>query len=230
MARTQSPPIPAVIVFAVALCAFANPARADTQSYTYAVEHPTFGRIGTYTNIVEQSGSCTHVVSLLHIAVRMLGFVVYRQDATRSEDWRRGRLVAFRSVTTTNGNSLEVSGEARGNAFVITTPTGTTVAPADVRPSNPWSPAILRARVMMSTKSGQIEDVRVTGGDETAVTFDGTTRFLHRYVIDGRKRGVVWLDDRSVPIAFRLWQQDTPIQLVLVSPAVPLDQTAMGPR
>jgi Domain of unknown function (DUF6134) len=230
MARMPSVPTVAVIVFVVALCAFAEPARADTQSYTYAVEHPTFGRIGTYTNIVERSGDRTHVISSLHVAVRMLGFVVYRQDAQRSEDWRRGRLVAFRSVTTTNGDSLEIAGEARGNAFVIITPTGTTLAPADVRPSNPWSPSVLEAHVMMSTKTGNIEDVRISGGDETAVTFDGKTRLLRRYVIDGRKRGVVWLDDRSVPIAFRVWEQDTPIELVLVSPPVPLDQTAMAPH
>lgn len=229
MARTGSLPTVA-FVFAAALGALAAPARAETQVYTYAVEHPTFGRIGTYTNVIEETADRAHVTSVLHTAVRILGFVVYRQDATRSEEWRRGRLVSFRSVTTTDGKSVEVTGVARGNSFVITTPTGTTVAPADVRPSNPWSPAILNAHVMMSTKTGLIEDVRVTGGDEIAATFDGKTRILHRYLIDGRKRGVVWLDDHDVPVAFKVWEQGTPIELVLTSPAVPLAQTAMAPR
>jgi Domain of unknown function (DUF6134) len=229
MARTQSLPN-VVITLIVALGALAAPARAETQVYTYAVEHPTFGRIGTYTNVIERSGDRTHVSSVLHTAVRILGFVVYSQDAKRSEEWRRGRLISFRSVTTTDGKSLGVTGVARGNTFVITTPAGTTVAPADVRPSNPWTPAILKAHVMMSTKTGLIEDVQVTGGDETAATFDGTTRMLHRYLIDGRKRGVVWLDNHGVPIAFKVWEQGTPIELVLISPAVPLAQTAMAPR
>ena len=230
MARTQSLLTAAVLVFAAALCAFAEQARAETQIYTYAVEHPTFGHIGTYTNIVNEFGNRTIVQSLLHVEVRLLGIVVYRQDATRSEEWSGNRLVTFHGVTTTNGKSVDVSGEAHGNVFVITSPDGTTVAPADIRPSNPWSPVVLNAHVMMSTKTGKIEDVRVTGGDKTPVTFDGKTHLLRQYSIDGRKRGVVWLDDRGVPIAFRVWEQDTPIELVLESPAVPLAQTAMGPR
>ena len=227
MARVQSLPLAAGLVIASALCAFVTPACAETQSYQYEVEHPTFGHIGTYTNIIDQSADRTHVESILHVAVRLLGIVVYRQDATRSEDWRNGRLVAFHGVTTTNGTTVDVAGEARGNAFVITTPDGTTLAPAGVRTSNPWSLNFLDAHVMMSTKSGRIEDVRISGGNETPVTFDGKTQLLHQYLIDGQKRGIVWLDDRNVPIAFKVWEDGTPIQLVLISPAVPLRRTAM---
>ncbi|HYL48149.1 MAG TPA: DUF6134 family protein [Stellaceae bacterium] len=228
MTRARSLSTAAAFVLAFALCAFAQPARADTQIYQYEVEHPTFGNIGTYTNVVDQSGGRTHVESVLHVAVRLLGIVVYRQDATRSEEWRNGRLIAFHGDTTTNGTSVEISGEARGNAFVITTPDGTTVAPADVRTSNPWSSRFLNAHVMMSTKSGRTETVRISGGNETAVTFDGTTRLLRQYLIDGQKRGVVWLDDHGVPIAFKVWEDGTPIELVLISPAIPLRQTAMS--
>lgn len=220
-------PTAAALVLASALCAFVQPARADTQTYQYEVEHPTFGHIGTYTNVIEQSGDRTHVETELHVAVRLVGIAVYRQDATRSEDWRNGRLVAFHGVTTTNGTSVEISGQARGNGFAITTPDGTTLAPADVRTSNPWSPRFLKAHVMMSTKSGRTEAVRISGGDETSVTFDGKARLLHQYLIDGQKRGLVWLDDRGVPIAFKIWEDGTPIELVLISPAVPLHQTAM---
>lgn len=227
MARTQSLPTATALIFASALCAFVTPACAETQTYQYEVEHPTFGHIGTYTNIIEQSGDRTHVESVLHVAVRLLGITVYRQDATRSEDWHNGRLVAFHGITTTNGTSVDVAGEAHGNTFVITTPDGTTRAPADVRTSNPWSPNFLGAHVVMSTKSGRIEDVRISGSGETPVTFDGKTQTLHQYLIDGEKRGVVWLDDRNVPIAFKVWEGGTPIQFVLTSPAVPLRRTAM---
>lgn len=228
MARVKSLPVSVALVFATALCAFVAPACAETQSYQYEVEHPTFGHIGTYTNIIEQTGDRTHVESVLHVAIRLLGFVVYRQDATRSEDWHNGRLIAFHGVTTTNGTSVNVTGEARGNTFVITTPNGTTLAPPDIRTSNPWSPNFFGAHVVMSTKSGRIEDVRISGGGETPVTFDGKTQLLRQYLIDGRKRGIVWLDDRNVPIAFRVWEDGMPIQLVLTSPAVPLRRTAMG--
>lgn len=227
MAPVQFLPVAAALAFTSAACAFVMPAYAETQTYQYEVEHPTFGHIGTYTNIIEQTGDRTHVETVLHVAIRLLGFVVYRQDATRSEDWHNGRLVAFHGVTTTNGTSVDVTGEARGNTFVITTPDGTTLAPADVRTSNPWSPNFLGAHVVMSTKSGRTEDVRITGGGETPVTFDGKTQLLRQYLVDGQKRGVVWLDARSVPIAFKVWEDGTPIDLVLISPAVPLRRTAM---
>lgn len=227
MAPVQFLPVAAALAFTSAACAFVMPACAETQSYQYEVEHPTFGHIGTYTNTIEQTGDRTHVETVLHVAIRLLGFVVYRQDATRSEDWHNGRLVAFHGVTTTNGTSVDVTGEARGNTFVITTPDGTTLAPADVRTSNPWSPNFLGAHVVMSTKSGRTEDVRITGGGETPVTFDGKTQLLRQYLVDGQKRGVVWLDARSVPIAFKVWEDGTPIDLVLISPAVPLRRTAM---
>ena len=227
MARVQSLPTTAALVFAFALSAFVTPACAETQSYQYEIEHPTFGHIGTYTNSIDQSGDRTHIETELHVAIRLLGFVVYRQDATRSEDWHNGRLIAFHGITTTNGTSVDVTGEARGKTFVITTPNGTKVAPADVRTSNPWSPNFLGAHVVMSTKSGRIEDVRISGGNETPVTFDGKTQQLRQYLVDGQKRGVVWLDDHNVPVAFKVWEDGTPIELVLTSPAVPLRQTAM---
>ncbi|MGH6976710.1 MAG: DUF6134 family protein [Stellaceae bacterium] len=227
VARAQSLPVAAALVFASALCAFVAPACAEAQSYQYEVEHPTFGHIGTYTNIIDRSGDRTHVESVLHVAVRLLGIVVYRQDATRSGDWYNGRLVAFHGVTTTNGTSVDVTGEARGDTFVIATLDGTTLAPADVRTSNPWSPTFLNAHLVMSTKNSLIEKVRISGGNETLVTFDGKTQLPRQYLIDGQKRGIVWLDDRGVPVAFKVWEDGMPIQFVLISPAMPLRRTAM---
>lgn len=230
MTRARLLPTGAALILVSALLAFARPACANTQTYQYEVEHPTFGHIGTYTNVIDQSGDRTHVETVLHVAVRLLGIVVYRQNATRSEDWHNGRLVAFHGVTTTNGVSVEISGQARGNAFAITTPDGTILAPADVRTSNPWSPRFLNAHVVMSTKSGRIETVHISGGNWTAVMFDGQARLLHQYQIDGQKRGVVWLDDRGVPIAFKVWENGSPIEIILTSPAVPLRQATIHTR
>src|SRR6185437_1998657 len=120
MTRARSLLTAAALGLASALFASARTACADTQTYQYEVEHPTFGDIGTYTNRIDQSGDRTHIKSVLHVAVRLLGIVVYRQDATRSEDWRKGRLVAFHGVTTTNGTSVEIADQARGNRTAVT--------------------------------------------------------------------------------------------------------------
>jgi hypothetical protein len=194
-----------------------GPALAARQSYEYRVIHATYGEIGTYTNVVEQQGDDTRVDSELHIAVRILGIVVFREEARRSEYWRHDRLVSFDGVTVTNGHKLELRGEARDGGFAIITPGGTVMAPAGVHPSNPWSAMVLDADVMMSTKTGRLMRVRVTGGEEESVAFNGNTQRLHQYEIVDDKHQFVWLDDRGVTVAFRTEVNGSSVDFVLIS-------------
>ncbi len=111
-------------------------ATAATQVLTYNVEHPTYGTIGTYTNIVSQNGSSADVRSNLHVAVKAVGIPLYHQDATREERWQNERLIAFDSTTDDNGTQIVVSGQADRTGFVIrSTSTGSVTAPPQVHPS-----------------------------------------------------------------------------------------------
>lgn len=204
-----------ILVAWLLAAALAAPAAAATQSYEYRVIHPTYGDVGTYTNVVERVGDDTQVTSNLHIAVRLLGIVVYRQEARRSEHWQDTRLVSFDSVTVTNGDELKIHGEARDGGFAITGPGGTVMAPASVHPSNPWSAMVLKAAFMMSTRTGQVLPVRVTGGETEPVALAGTTLHLHQYEIDSDKRQFVWFDDSGTPIAFRTNEDGKLIDFVL---------------
>lgn len=194
--------------------AFAAPAAA-TESYEYRVVHPTYGDIGTYTNVIEHAGDDTQVTSDLHIVVRVLGIAVYRQEARRSERWQGHKLLAFDSVTVTNGEPIKVHGEARGGRFAITGPAGTVMAPADVHPSNPWSAMVLNADFIMSTRTGQVLPVHVKGGETEPVALGGTTLRLHQYEIVSDKHQFVWFDDSGTPVAFRTAEHGTPIDFVL---------------
>jgi hypothetical protein len=189
---------------------------AAQQKFDYDVEHPFYGHIGTYTNIVDRSGEETTVESELHIVVRILGIVAYRQDANRSERWHLDRLVWFDGTTATNGERVRIHGEARGaDGFAITSPTGTVMAPADVRPSNPWCPAVLNSTTVMSTRSGKLFHAIVSGGESEPVSFGGTAAILRQYMIVTDKRQFVWFDDRGQPVAFRTEEGGTPILFVL---------------
>jgi Family of unknown function (DUF6134) len=207
---------PILILIASLLAAvLAGPASAAPQNYEYRVIHPTYGDIGTYTNLVEHVGDDTEVTSELRIAVRLLGIVVYREEARRSEHWQGQRLVAFDSVTVTNGDRIEVHGKARDGSFAVTSPAGTVLAPASVHPSNPWSAMVLNTNVMMSTRTGQILPVRVSGGETETVALAGSTLRLHQYEVVTDKHQFVWLDDNGTPIAFRTAENGTPIDFVL---------------
>ncbi len=211
-------PTPSALIFAVLLAAAAAaaPALAAPDRYEYRVIHPTYGAIGTYTNTIDRLGDDTEVRTELRIAVRLLGVVVYRQEAERRERWHRDRLVAFDGVTVTNGDRFEVRGEARDGGFAVTTPAGTVMAPANVHPSNPWSAMVLNSNSILSTRSGRVLPAQVSGGAVEPVTLDGQSLRLHQYEIVTNKRQLVWLDEEGTPVAFRAEEEGTPIDFVLM--------------
>jgi hypothetical protein len=191
-------------------------AAADT--FIYRVIHPTYGDIGTYTNIVDRKGANTDVRSELRIAVKVLGITVYRQEARRFEHWRNDRLISFQGVTVTNGDALEVHGEARANGFAVTTPSGTVLGPANLHPSNPWSAMVLNTDTVMSTRTGKVMPAHVSGGEVEPVALGGATMRLHQYEIVTDKRQLVWLDDRGTPVGFRTVENGNPVDFVLTPP------------
>lgn len=212
---------------ALAALAFAAlPAAASVTVYDYHIEHPRYGNIGTYTNVVDEAGAKARIDTTLHVAVRILGIVMFREDASRVEHWDGNRLVAFSGLTDTNGTKIALQGMAKGDDFVLTTPNGTITVPGRVHPSNPWRWQVLDTDLMMSTKTGRIDKVQVTGGAPRSVTFDGKDLRLRQYEVDGTKRQFVWLDDHGIPFAFRTEEQGAPVDFILSHPPQTMSQHA----
>ena len=206
-------------------------ANAAIQVLTYNVEHPTYGTIGTYTNIVSQNGSSVDVRTNLHVAVKVVGIPLYHQDAIRDEHWRDQRLVAFDSTTDDNGTQIVVSGQADRTGFVIrSTSNGTVTAPPQVRPSNPWAPFLLHTDTIMSTKTGRVNRVVVTDTGEVTATFDERSMRVHQWFIDGEKHQVVWIDGRGVIVAFQTQENGQTINFVLKNRAGEDGSTARLPE
>lgn len=193
---------------------------AATRALTYNVESPTYGIIGTYTNIISQNRDSADVRSDLHVAVKLVGIPLFHQDATREERWQHHRLVAFQSVTDDNGREISVTGQAEGDRFVIhSTSNGTLSAPAQVHPSNPWSPFLLQNGTMMSTKTGRLTSDVVKDVGEVQTTLDGRTMRVHQWSVDDVKHQVVWIDGRGVIVAFQTEENGHTINFVLKSEA-----------
>ena len=205
----------AIAVAAAALVAVVGRADAASETLAYRVHHATYGNIGTYTNVIERRGDGTSVRSELHLAVKLLGVVVWRQEAFRTEEWGQNRLISFEGVTVTNGKRSEIHGAARDDRFVIIAPGGTVEAPANVHPSNPWSAAVLAPGAMMSTSTGEVTTVAIIGGEMQTVELDGKTLHLRQFDIIGEKHRVVWLDDARVPVAFRTEERGAVVDFIL---------------
>jgi hypothetical protein len=207
---------------ALGLIAVGGIAPAMAQTYTYTVEHPSYGRIGTYTDTLHREGELLRIDTKLRVAVRTLGIVLHREEADRTELWRGDRLVSYRGVTTINDKRIEIQGEARGDGFVITSPSGTTIAPANIYPSTPWSAGRPPSDYLMSTKTGRVEPAKTTGGDTTLAALDGVEVPTRHFEIRTDKHQEVWLDKHGIPVRFRTEEDGTPIEFRLAPEAFAL--------
>jgi len=199
------------------LIAGAAPAAAGQQVYTYSVVHPIYGEIGTFTDPIDRSGEGMRIESRLRVAVKLLGVVAYREESDATEVLHGNRLVSLHSVTNKDGRHLEVHGEAQGDQFMVDCTLGSFSGPGSVSPSDPWLLKRVGDEVVVSTSTGRIVHVQVSGGDYDVVAVNGTTVSARHYLVEGDKRQEVWLDSREVPIMFRTIEDGTAIDFVLQS-------------
>jgi len=209
----------AAVVLGLLFAAIYGPAAAfgTPLVYEYRVKHPTYGNIGTYTNIIERSGDDVRVQTIVRIAVKVFGATLYREEADRIELWKDGRLVYFHGTTKKNGKHLEVTGEARGDQFVIAGPEGTFLAPADVQPPNPWSIDCLKSDSMMSSVSGKVYPARIAPGGEETVTIDGQPHRTRKFEVDTDRPHVIWFDEHGIPVMLQSIERGDPVRLTLTS-------------
>lgn len=181
-----------------------RPAEVPLGTFQYAVTHPTFGEIGTYTNTVQRTGADITVDTHLHIAVAALVIPLRRIDADREEVWRDGRLVAFRSYTDHDGRKVPLQGWAAGDKFVIDGPRGRTDAPADLFPTNPWSIAITGARLLMGTETGRLLHVQFAEAPAQVLAVAGRRIETKHFVASGEQQAQLWYDSQGIPVKFTI--------------------------
>jgi hypothetical protein len=196
----------------------AGAAHAAPYKLTYRVDHSTYGGIGTYTNIVDKVGNTTTVKTEGRIRVGLMGVVLYRQDADRTERWVGGRLVSFQGTTKTNDRPvIQVSGAAEGDHFVVMSDSGAAEAPANVRPANPWSSDVLKGNVLFTPDRGNIEHVQITSGDDEQVAIDGENVRARHYEIarGGGRKYEIWLDGQGTVVKFALVNPNNTVSFTL---------------
>jgi hypothetical protein len=193
----------------------APPAPAGQLVYTYAVLHPLYGEIGTFTDTIDRQPETMRIDGRLRVAVKFLGIVLYRQDSDITAIMRDDRLVSLESVTKKGGEFLAVSGEAQGDQFVGNATAGSFAGPATILPSDPFVLKGVGEGSMIFTDTGEIITVQVSGGDHGTVSVNGNSVSARHFIVDGVIRREVWLDSQGVPVKFRVVEDGTPIDFVL---------------
>ena len=198
----------------------ATPALAGQLVYTYAVRHPFYGEIGTFTDTIDRNPETLRIDGRLRIAVKFLGIVVYRQESDITAILRDDRLVSLQSVTKKEGEHLEVRGEAQGDQFVVNATGGSFAGPATILPSDPFVLKGTGEGAMVFTDTGEIITVQVSGGDHGPVSVNGKSVSARHFIVEGVTRREVWLDDRGIPVRFRIVDNGTPIDFQLQNTTV----------
>ena len=197
--------------------------------YTYSIIHPTHGDIGTYSNKILDDGARIAVKNEIQVQVKVMLIVAHAETTKSEEIWKDGRLISFSGVTQENGKKTVVTGEAEGSKFVVEAPDGQREAPASVFPNNPWSKAILKASVLLGTKSGKLYKVHA----EPAETRDikvGDRSVSTEYVrVQGDAKYELWFDERGIAVKFAEIGEHGVITFNLVSETVQPASAAAKP-
>ena len=204
----------------IAKCVSPGAAHASQQTYTYEITHPIYGAIGTYTRTSDEADGDARAEARLSIVVKILGVAVRREASSQTATWHGQRLVSFQSLVTTNGRRTIVGGLANDGHFVVTTTAGTASAPADVVASDPWSLNRMGPGTVVSTRTGKITPVQVTGGEAETIAVRGVSQSVKHYHVNApgqANKWEVWIDPRGVPVKFRSLETGGAIDFNLIS-------------
>ena len=173
---------------------------ADSRS-TYRITHELWGDIGTLTHRIHGEATETDMTTTIDVRVDLFGFTLHRIRAEWREDWRAGLLRRFSAMTDTNGTRESVEGEAVAEGFAIHAGGEVRLAPADIRPVNPWSSAFVEATCFMSPESGRITRVEIADeGTIPVARAEGS--YLHKYRVSGDNAANLYFDSSNRLVEF----------------------------
>lgn len=189
-------------IAAIFLALVGGPAAASPSgTYRYTVSHTSYGNIGTYTNTVSRQGDRTVVDTKIRVEVKALFVILYRFAADRTQVWRNGRMIYYRSESDDDGKRSTVEGRAEGDYFVVTSANGVVVAPGDVFPSNAWSMEITKARHMMASLTGKVSEGYMAEDRPDTLVIDGKPLRTRYFKVSLGYE--LWYDGRGIPVKFR---------------------------
>lgn len=94
--------------------------------------------------------------------VKILFFTAFRYDHRNTEIWDEGGLVRIEAFTDSNGDLYEVKGSREEAAFALSTLAGERLLPREIMTFAYWNPAILEARSLLNSQTGEVLEVEVS--------------------------------------------------------------------
>ena len=143
------------------------------------------------------------VNSTVSIRIDALFLTLYRYRQTGREQWRDGRLVAFEYVTLDNGTESRVSAHWSNDGYIVSGPSGSTVAVADAVPPSFWNFDIVKSDRVINPLTGEAAWFTAQPLACSSTVISGTRVNGFGYAIDGFVQGELWFDDARRSLAVR---------------------------
>lgn len=169
----------------------------------FRIQHSKYKDIGTHSLTFARSNGDVVVDVAVRIKVKLLFITAHSVVADRRETWRDGRFVAYRSRTNENNTVVEVSVRTEAGKLVIEGPEGKVETDGTVFPTNPWHPEIVKAGLLMDTKTGALLKVAVAAAGEGQIAVAGKTVKARKYVVSGDLERELWFDAEGNLLQFR---------------------------
>ncbi|MEM7168777.1 MAG: DUF6134 family protein [Pseudomonadota bacterium] len=126
----------------------------------------------------------------LDVTFAFINLYSYRHK--NREVWRDGKLVKIDTQTDDNGDSFQVSGQAREDGFWIEGTSGNYLAPADIYPTSYWQPGTMSKRQLLDSQSGRLIEVGVEARGPEKIDILGQNSAAERFDVSGDLDLSIW--------------------------------------
>ena len=184
----------------------------------YQINHSKYDEIGSHVITFSKNGGDQIVEVALAIKVKFLFITVHSLSSKRREVWRDGRFVEYLAKTDENSDLSEVRAKYQGGVTTITGPNGSVETSDTVFPTNPWNPDIVRQKVLMDTKTGELLTVSIQAAGDESVDVAGKRVQGKKYVISGDMERELWFDGAGNLLRFRFVRDGATLTFTRVTP------------
>ena len=173
----------ALILLCCAICSTPL-AAGDTDRWLFRV-YLDDREIGYHEfSVVERDGR-RDVVTTARFDVRILFFNAYSYDHKNRESWSGDCLQELEAVTDDNGTEYRLSGEARADGFLLqVNRDAERIGSGCVRTFAYWNPAILDARHLLNSQTGELTPVSIHANGPETVEIGPHRVAAERYTIE----------------------------------------------
>jgi len=153
-------------------------------------------RIGSHTVEYASASGETQVNTEIELLVKVASFTMFEFKHRSEETWRDGRLMALKSNTVEDGDTLRVEGAVTPDGFRVESGGGPFIAPAATLTSNSlWTPAVLEQATIVDAQHGGVIGVSARRQPDEVIEVAGRRIHASRYsFITPYLAGGIWYD------------------------------------